>query len=143
VNFRDLLEAAPDAMVGVDRGGLIQFVNRHTESLFGYPRGALVGLPIETLVPESFRTAHRAHRANQVEVPKARPIGVGRQLTGRRRDGTEFSVDISLSHFGAGDGRVVIAAVRDLTPECRTAACCPRKLAGLLRVSLHHPKLAR
>jgi diguanylate cyclase (GGDEF)-like protein/PAS domain S-box-containing protein len=85
------------------------------ESLFGYERDALVGLPIETLVPESFRTAHRAHRANPVADSKARPMGVGLQLTGRRRNGTEFPVDVSLSYFGAGDGRVVIAAVRDLT----------------------------
>ena len=114
-NFRDLLEAAPDAIVGVGRAGLIQFVNRHTESLFGYPRGALVGLPMETLMPESFRTAHRALREGYMAAPKARPLGVGLQLTGRRWDGTEFPVDISLSFFGAGDGRVVIAAVRDLT----------------------------
>ena len=114
-NFRDLLEVAPDAMVGVDRAGLIQFVNRHTESLFGYARGALVGLPIETLVPESFRTAHRAHRANYVADPKARPMGAGLELTGRRRDGSEFPVDVSLSHIGTGDDQLVIAAVRDLT----------------------------
>ena len=114
-SFRDLLEAAPDAMLGVDRAGLIQFVNRHTESLFGYPRGALVGLPIEMLMPESFRTAHRAHRVGSMAEPKARPMGAGLQLTGRRWDSTEFPVDISLSHFGTGDGRVVIAAVRDLT----------------------------
>src|SRR5665647_1470538 len=114
-NFRDLLEVAPDAMVGVDRAGLIQFVNRHTESLFGYAWGALVGLPIETLVPESFRTAHRAHRANYVADPKARPMGAGLELTGRRRDGSEFPVDVSLSHIGTGDDQLVIAAVRDLT----------------------------
>src|SRR5665647_1383226 len=114
-NFRDLLEVAPDAMVGVDRAGLIQFVNRHTESLFGYPRGALVGLAIETLMPESFRTAHRVHRANYVADPKARPMGAGLELTGRRRDGSEFPVDVSLSHIGAGDDQLVIAAVRDLT----------------------------
>jgi diguanylate cyclase (GGDEF)-like protein/PAS domain S-box-containing protein len=114
-NFRDLLEAAPDAMVGMDRAGLIQYVNRHTESLFGYARGALVGLPIETLMPESFRTAHRAHRAGYFAHPKTRPMGAGLQLTGRRRDGSEFPVDISLSHIGAGDDQLVIAAVRDLT----------------------------
>src|SRR5665647_264287 len=114
-NFRDLLEVAPDAMVGVDRAGLIQFVNRHTESLFGYARGALVGLPIETLMPESFRTAHRAHRAGYFVHPKTRHLGAGLQLTGRRRDGSEFPVDVSLSHIGAGDGQLVIAAVRDLT----------------------------
>ena len=114
-NFRNLLEAAPDAMVGVDQAGLIQFVNSRTESLFGYERDALVGLPIETLMPESFRTAHRAHRVGSMAELKARPMGVGLQLTGRRRDGTEFPVDISLSHFDTGDGRVEIAAVRDLT----------------------------
>src|SRR5665647_2480030 len=134
---RDLLEAAPDAMVGVDRAGLIQFVNRHTESLFGYPRGALVGLAIETLMPESFRTAHRAHRAGYFAHPKTRHLAAGLELTGRRRDGSEFPVDVSLSHLGAGDDQLVIAAVRDLTArnEAEEARRQSDRMAAMIEFS--------
>jgi diguanylate cyclase (GGDEF)-like protein/PAS domain S-box-containing protein len=115
LNFKGLLEAAPDAMVGVDQGGAIRFVNRQTELLFGYDGDDLVGRPIETLVPESFRQVHRAHRGGYFADSKARPMGAGLHLTGRRRDGTEFPVEISLSHLGTGDDVLVIAAVRDVT----------------------------
>ena len=114
-NFKDLLEAMPDALVGVDRAGVIRFVNRHTESLFGYERGELVGLPIETLVPESLRTVHQVQRDGYVAAPKTREMGTDLELRGQRRDGTEFPVDIALSHVDTGDGVVVIAAVRDIT----------------------------
>ena len=118
-NFKSLLEAAPDAMVGVDQAGVIRFVNRQTELLFGYDRDDLVGQSIETLVPESFRQVHRAHRAGYFADPKTRPMGAGLQLTGRRRDGTEFPVDVSLSHLGTGDDVLVIAAVRDVTERIK------------------------
>jgi PAS domain S-box-containing protein len=65
--FESLLEAMPDGMVGVDPGGVIRFVNRRMESMFGYDRGDLVGAPIESLVPESFRQAHRSHRKDYNE----------------------------------------------------------------------------
>src|SRR5680860_1782832 len=97
VSFEGLLEAAPDAMVGVDQAGVIRFVNRQTESLFGYDRTDLVGQSIEMLVPESFRQVHPAYRAGYFADPKTRPMGAGLELTGRRRDGTEFPVDVSLS----------------------------------------------
>ena len=114
-NFEGLLEAAPDAMVGVDRAGVIQFVNRQMEVLFGHDRDALVGQLIETLVPESFRTVHQAQREGYVAAPRTQALGHERELRGRRRDGTEFPVDISLSYVGTGDGLLVIAAVRDMT----------------------------
>jgi len=113
--FEALLEAAPDAMVGAEQGGAIQFVNRQTELLFGYDRADLVGQSIEMLVPESFRQVHPAYRAGYFADPKTRPMGAGLELTGRRRDGTEFPVDVSLSHFGTGDDVLVIVAVRDVT----------------------------
>jgi len=113
--FANLLEAAPDAMVGVDQTGVIQFVNRQTESLFGYSRDELVGQPIETLVPEPFRQAHRNHRGGYIADPRTRAMGVGRELSGRRKDGTEFPVDISLSSIETEDGLLVTAAVRDIT----------------------------
>src|SRR5665811_2352091 len=94
--FEALLEAAPDAMVGAEQGGTIQFVNRQTELLFGYDRAHLVGQSIETLVPESFRTVHPAYRAGYFADPKTRPMGASLELTGWHRDGTEFPVDVSL-----------------------------------------------
>ncbi|HEX7538346.1 MAG TPA: PAS domain-containing protein [Dermatophilaceae bacterium] len=113
--FEGLLEAVPDALMGVDRTGTIRFVNRQAESLFGYPRDDLVGLPIETLVPESVRRLHKAHRESYDTAPRTRPMGADVNLTGVRRDGTEFPADISLSSSGVGDAMMVIAAVRDMT----------------------------
>jgi len=129
LDFEGLLEAAPDAMVGVDQAGLIRFVNRQTELLFGYDRDDLVGQSIETLVPESLRKVHPAHRTGYFADPKTRPMGAGLQLTARRRDGTEFPVDVGLSHIGTGDDVFVIAAVRDVT-EARKAAENARSLAA-------------
>ena len=113
--FEGLLEAAPDAMIGVDRTGVIRFVNRQSESLFGYARDDLLGQPIETLVTESFMPAHPDHRAVYLANPETRAMGSGRELSGRRQDGTEFPVTISLSSIETEDGLMVIAAVRDIT----------------------------
>ncbi|MEP7034410.1 MAG: EAL domain-containing protein [Actinomycetota bacterium] len=114
-NFEILLEAMPEALVGVDQTGAIQFVNRHAESLFGYGRGDLVGQPLETLVPASLRTAHLRLRAGYSQDPRTRLMGTDLKLHGRRRDGSEFPVDVSIAHADTGDGSLVIAAVRDLT----------------------------
>ena len=114
-DFEGLLEAAPDAMVGVDRAGVIRFVNRQTETLFGYDPGALIGRLIETLVPESFRAIHQGLRESYAAAPKTRALGHELELHGRRWDGSGFPVDISLSHTGTGDDLLVIAAVRDMT----------------------------
>jgi PAS domain S-box-containing protein len=99
----------------VDRSGVIRFVNHRAEVLFGYGRQDLVGQLIETLVPESFRTVHQAQRKGYVEDPQTREMGVIPELIGRRRDGTQFPIDIGLAHMGSGDDLVVIAAVRDMT----------------------------
>jgi diguanylate cyclase (GGDEF)-like protein/PAS domain S-box-containing protein len=114
-DFTGVLEAVPDAMVGVDRAGVIRFVNRQTEAMFGYDRDFLVGRLIETLVPESFRTVHQGQREGFLADPKVRQLATGPELTGRRRDGTEFPVDIGLAHIGTGDDVLVVAAVRDMT----------------------------
>jgi PAS domain S-box-containing protein len=110
-----LLEAVPDALVGVDHAGVIRFVNHQTELLFGYDRDDLIGAPIETLVPESLRPVHKVHREGYVAAPFTRTMGADLELRGRRRDGTQFPVDIALSHTDTDDGPLVIAAVRDLT----------------------------
>jgi PAS domain S-box-containing protein len=117
--FEGLLEAVPDALVGVARSGEIQFVNHQTELMFGYQRGELLGQPIETLVPESAREVHVGHRDGFFAAATPRPIGTSLSLRGRRADGTEFPVDIGLSCSDPGDGLIVIAAVRDLTERVK------------------------
>ena len=115
--FDVLLEAMPDALVGVDRSGVIRFVNLYTESLFGYECDDLVGVPFETLVPGSVQHLHVAHREGYNSVPRTRPKGTDLKLRGQRRDGTKFPVDIALSPMDTEDGMLVIAVVRDLTHD--------------------------
>jgi PAS domain S-box-containing protein len=115
MEFESLLEAMPDGMVGVDPAGAIRFVNRRMESMFGYDRGGLVGVPIEMLVPEAFRQVHSGHRDDYNAAPMQRPMGTDLILSGQRRDGTHFPVDIALSHADTADSQLVIAAVRDMT----------------------------
>jgi len=114
-NLEGLLETAPDALVGVDQDGVIRFVNRQTESLFGYERDDLVGQPIEILVPESRRAVHRVHRQGYVQHPRDRAMGTVLQLRGRRRDGTHLPVDVALSDIDTGGRLFVIAAIRDMS----------------------------
>ena len=113
--FEKLLEAVPDALVGMDQKGVIRFVNRQTESLFGYDRDDLIGQPIETLVPESLWQIYAQHREGYFADPRTRSSGLDLELSGRLRDGTEFPVNISLSHIDTGDVLLVITAVRDVT----------------------------
>jgi PAS domain S-box-containing protein len=113
--FEGLLEAVPDALRGVDHAGVIRFVNHQTELLFGYERGDLIGEPMETLVPESLQPVHKTHREGYFAAPVTRTMGTDLELQGRRRDGTQFPVDIALSHTDTDDGPMVIAAVRDMT----------------------------
>jgi len=113
--FRRLLEAAPDAMVIADRTGCIVLVNAQTERLFGYPPGELAGQSVETLVPESLHQEHRRHRMDYQVAPHPRPMGSGLELFGRKKNGTLFPVEISLSPFADPGEFLVIAAIRDIT----------------------------
>src|SRR5690606_8376290 len=109
------LEAAPDAIVIADTGGRIELVNAQTERIFGYPRDRLIGDAIEMLVPERFQARHVGHRQGYVGEPHVRTMGQGMELYGRRADGSEFPVAISLSPVALADGALVIAAIRDVS----------------------------
>ena len=113
--FDSLLEAVPDALVGMDQSGVIRFVNSQTEALFGYDRDDLVGKTIETLVPESLWPIYTAHHESYFADPRTRSSGLDLVLSGRQQDGTEIPVNISLSHIDTGDVLLVITAVSDVT----------------------------
>ncbi|HEY3904384.1 MAG TPA: PAS domain S-box protein [Streptosporangiaceae bacterium] len=113
--FISLLEAAPDAMVCVDRTGRIALLNAQAERLFGYDRDEIVGQPVEVLVPEQARANHPAHRADYMGEPRSRPMGAGMELAGRCRDGSTFPAEISLSAIQTDGGVLVTAAVRDVS----------------------------
>jgi PAS domain S-box-containing protein len=113
--FRGLLEAAPDAIVVVGRDGRVVLVNAHAEQLFGYSRGELLGTAVELLVPAARRDGHSRQREKYQEEPHRRPMGSGLELTGRRKDGSEFPVEISLSPVETEEGPLITAAVRDVT----------------------------
>jgi len=117
----ELLEALPDAIVAVDRDGTIIQVNSQALELFGYSRGELLGQKVEMLVPESYRPQHHQHRKNFTEAPKTRRMGADLDLYGRRRNGSEFPVEISLSPLYTGNGTLVLSAIRDISDRKRIA----------------------
>jgi PAS domain S-box-containing protein len=113
--FRELLEAAPDAIIEVDRGGRIVLLNIVTEKLFGYTREELLDRPLEILIPEELRGAHVGHRAAYWSHPSVRAMGSGLKLYGQRKDGSRFPVEISLSPVKSEDGFRVTAIIRDIS----------------------------
>ena len=120
--IRSALESAPDAMVFVDASGTILFANLQVTALFGYAPEHLVGQRVETLLPERFRARHSAHRDRFAADERVRPMGAGLELFARRRDGTEFPVEISLSPVRDGARALVVAAIRDVTDRKRIQA---------------------
>ncbi|MEO1201659.1 MAG: PAS domain S-box protein, partial [Pseudomonadota bacterium] len=113
--FRTLLESAPDAMIIVDDDGKIAVVNGQAEAMFGYSRGELAGRPIEMLLPERLRDTHLPSREAYQSDPSLRPMGDGRELLARRKDGTEFPVEVSLSPAKTAHGTFVSSVIRDVT----------------------------
>jgi len=120
--YRALIEAAPDAIIGVDDVGIIKLVNAQTERLFGYPRAELLGASVDILVPDAARHVHPLRRATYSNNPQPRPMGAGMELAGRRRDGSEFPAEISLSVISTDKGMLYSAAVRDVSERIEAQA---------------------
>ena len=118
-NVRVLIESAPNGIVVVDEQGRIQLVNASTERLFGYVRGELLCKNIEVLVPAPQAEAHRSLRGAYQERPEGRPMGAGRDLSGRRKDGSEFPVEIGLNPVATDGQRAVLATVVDISARKR------------------------
>jgi PAS domain S-box-containing protein len=117
--FRLAIESAPSGMVMVDAGGRIVLVNSQTEKLFGYSREELVGQPVELLVPERARQRHATARAGFLQKPETRPMGHGRELFARRKDGSEFPVEIGLNPIETAEGIFALGAIVDVTERQR------------------------
>jgi PAS domain S-box-containing protein len=131
--FRQVVEAAPNAMVMVDRAGLVVLVNAQTEKLFGYTREELFSKTIETLVPERFRAGHHTYRAMYFDDMKPRLMGTGRDLYGRRKDGSEFPVEIGLNPVTTSEEVFVLAAIVDITERKRAELELLKKTEELAR----------
>ena len=116
-NVRPFLDISPDALVIINRAGTIEMVNRQTEAAFGYARSELLGQPLELLLPERLHEVHTAHREQYFSAPRTRPMGVGLQLVGQRKDGTEFPLEISLNPLLLDGSLHVIGAIRDMTAQ--------------------------
>ena len=127
--FRRVVEAAPSAMIMVNQEGQITLANQQAEKTFGYSREELLGRPIEMLVPERLRSGHQGFRHDYLCDPQARPMGAGRELFGRRKDGSEVPVEIGLSPIHTSKGLLVLASIVDITE---------RKLAELEAARQRH-----
>ncbi|MBT5774934.1 MAG: PAS domain S-box protein [Dehalococcoidia bacterium] len=140
--YEAIIANAPDGILLVDRQGIIAFVNERACELFGYKRAELVEQPIEMLVPANRRGSHVAQREAFQQQPRLRPMGVGQHLTGLRKDGTEFPVEVSLASTGESDAELVIGVVRDVT-EYREIEEERRDLITTVQRQLERDRIAR
>jgi PAS domain S-box-containing protein len=113
--FQMLFQSAADAIIVSDVDGRIVMLNDEAEKMFGYSRQELMGLAIDTLVPERVRSRHHDHRSGYIAAPQTRRMGLGLDLFARHKDGSEFPVDINLSPFSAGQDKLVVSRIRDMT----------------------------
>jgi two-component system sensor kinase FixL len=137
--FRLVVEASLNGVVVVDAQGHIVLVNVRTEKLFGYGRDELIGQGIELLVPKRFRDEHPAHRARFHAAPEARAMGAGRELFAKRKDGTEFPVEIGISPIQSPEGTLILSVVVDISDRKQAEAEARQhreELAHLSRVAI-------
>ena len=113
--FQVLFKSVPNGVVAVDDNGVIVHLNVQIEKMFGYERGELIGLPIETLVPRAARISHTGLRKRYSQVPETRPMGAGRELFGQRKDGSQFPLEIGLAACADTGGTLILASVVDIT----------------------------
>lgn len=125
--FRSLFEFSPDAIIVTDNEGKIAETNGQVGKFFGYSRSELIGQPVEMLVPERFRHVHPDYRKEYNAQARTRPMGIGLELYGRRKDGTEFPVDIMLSPVKTDGGKLVLSVIRDLSEKKRAEEELARK----------------
>jgi len=137
-------DIAPDAMIAVDLKGAIVLANAQAERMFGYGQGALQGLALEALVPESLRQAHRSHRDDYMARPRIRPMGIGYELMGLKHEGQTFPLEIGLSSIATDKGVIAIASVRDISETRRVRQALERAqrdsyIALISRLALESP----
>lgn len=121
---RAVLESASEGIILIDTTGRITLVNTAAERMFGYSRAELLGEPLEILLPQRARRDHVAHPTGYFAEPRIRPMGIGLDLSGRRNDGTEFPVEISLSHVKSAEGGIAIALITDITERSVSRRSC-------------------
>jgi PAS domain S-box-containing protein len=121
IQFRTLLESASQGVLAVDESGRITLVNAKTEEMFGYRRDELMGQPMDMLLPERYRAEHANHQRTYFTHPRSRPMGLGLDLSGRKKDGCEFPLEASLSFVAQGERRMVLALLTDITERTRIA----------------------
>jgi PAS domain S-box-containing protein len=126
--FRGFLDSAPDAVVIINEQGEIIQTNLQVEKLFGYDQKELLGESIERLIPERFHSTHPGHRGDFFAFPRTREMGAGLALFARRKDGSEFPVEVSLSHYQIGDNTMILSSIRDITQRLQAEEATTRYL---------------
>ncbi len=133
--FESLFESSPDAIVAVDAAGRIVQANQRVETLFGYRREALIGQPVEMLMPDRFRDRHVGHREGYLAEPAIRPMGPGLALYGRRQDGEEFPIEVALGPLQSNGQAGMLATIRDITQRRRAEAAVQAKNEEIRAIS--------